>query len=106
VLLGDAAHAMTPNLGQGGAQAIEDGFVLAACLADHATPEAAFAAYQEHRRPRVKRIAKLAWRIGRMAHYRSGVARGLRNLAMRALPGAIARRQVDWLYTAGVPGPR
>lgn len=105
VLIGDAAHAMTPNLGQGGAQAIEDGFVLAACLADHATPEAAFAAYQEHRLPRVKRIAKLAWRIGKMAHYRSGVARGLRNLAMRALPGALARRQVDWLYTAGIPGP-
>jgi 2-polyprenyl-6-methoxyphenol hydroxylase-like FAD-dependent oxidoreductase len=106
VLLGDAAHAMTPNLGQGGAQAIEDGFVLAACLADHATPEAAFAAYQEHRRPRVRRIAKLAWRIGRMAHASSGVARGLRNLAMRAVPGAIARRQLDWLYTAGIPGPR
>lgn len=29
VLMGDAAHAMTPNLGQGGAQAIEDAFVLA-----------------------------------------------------------------------------
>ena len=31
-LLGDAAHAMTPNFGQGGCQAIEDGVVLASCL--------------------------------------------------------------------------
>jgi 2-polyprenyl-6-methoxyphenol hydroxylase-like FAD-dependent oxidoreductase len=104
VLLGDAAHAMTPNLGQGGAQAIEDAFVLASCLNDHPTPEAAFAAYQEHRRPRVDRIARLAWRLGKAAHYRSGLARGLRDLAMRVIPDGVARRQTDWLYTAGIPG--
>ena len=44
VLLGDAAHAMTPNLGQGGAQAIEDAWVLADTLAKHEHLDAAFAA--------------------------------------------------------------
>ena len=40
-LLGDAAHPMTPNLGQGACQAIEDSVVLAACLKKHANIESA-----------------------------------------------------------------
>ncbi len=109
VLLGDAAHAMTPNLGQGGAQAIEDGFALAACLATclAATPSVAdaFAAYQAMRRPRALRIARLAWRLGRIAHYQNPIARGLRNFVLRATPDAVARRQTDQLYDAGLVKP-
>ena len=47
-LLGDAAHAMTPNLGQGGAQAIEDALVLSRILEGNASagPEA-FRAYEK-----------------------------------------------------------
>jgi 2-polyprenyl-6-methoxyphenol hydroxylase-like FAD-dependent oxidoreductase len=100
VLVGDAAHAMTPNLGQGGAQAIEDAFVLAASLATQVEPARAFGAYQSRRYPRVRRIARLAWRLGRAAHYRSPAARGLRNMAIRAIPDTLARRQSDWLYDA------
>jgi 2-polyprenyl-6-methoxyphenol hydroxylase-like FAD-dependent oxidoreductase len=41
VLLGDTAHAMTPNLGQGGAQALEDAYVLAEqCGHSHSVTEA------------------------------------------------------------------
>ena len=42
-LLGDAAHPMKPNIGQGAAQALEDAVVLASCVAGHADPEDAFA---------------------------------------------------------------
>ncbi|MEV7013212.1 FAD-dependent monooxygenase [Streptosporangium sp. NPDC051022] len=57
-LLGDAAHAMLPFLGQGACQAIEDASVLARCL-EEATPRTAAAAllrYEEIRRPRASQV--------------------------------------------------
>lgn len=62
VLLGDAAHAMSPSAGQGASLAIEDAIVLAKCLRDHADVTRAFAAYERLRRPRVTAIAKSARR--------------------------------------------
>jgi len=60
VLLGDAAHAMSPSAGQGASLAIEDAIVLARSLAAEPHRAAAFAAYERTRRPRVERIAKVA----------------------------------------------
>jgi 2-polyprenyl-6-methoxyphenol hydroxylase-like FAD-dependent oxidoreductase len=48
--LGDAAHAMSPQLGQGVNMALVDALALAARLRDAATTEAAFAAYAHERR--------------------------------------------------------
>ncbi|WP_433164140.1 FAD-dependent monooxygenase [Kribbella sp. CA-247076] len=56
VLLGDAAHAMPPDLGQGACQAIEDAVVLAACLASGDGPQG----YDEQRRARVHPMAAAA----------------------------------------------
>jgi len=57
-LLGDAAHAMLPFFGQGAAQAIEDAFVLAACLrtADRASAPRALQRYETIRRPRTRQV--------------------------------------------------
>jgi salicylate hydroxylase len=55
-LLGDAAHPMLPFMGQGAAMAIEDGVVLARCLAAAATRAEAFARYATARLPRVRLI--------------------------------------------------
>ncbi|HEY6513477.1 MAG TPA: FAD-dependent monooxygenase, partial [Burkholderiaceae bacterium] len=57
-LLGDAAHAMLPFFGQGAAQAIEDAFVLAACLqgADRASAPRALQRYDAIRRPRASQV--------------------------------------------------
>ncbi len=54
-LLGDAAHALTPNLGQGACQVLEDAVTLAAALATEPTVEAALARYDAERRPRSQR---------------------------------------------------
>jgi len=54
-LLGDAAHAMLPFLGQGAATAIEDGMVLARALARHA-PHEALARYEAARRARTAMV--------------------------------------------------
>ncbi len=59
-LLGDAAHAMTPNLGQGACQALEDAVTLAAALGTEPTVEAALARYDAERRPRSQAVARAA----------------------------------------------
>jgi salicylate hydroxylase len=55
-LMGDAAHPMLPFMAQGACQAIEDGVVLARCVAESPTLEAAFAAYQALRLDRTAQI--------------------------------------------------
>ncbi len=66
-LLGDAAHAMAPNLGQGACQAIEDSVVLAALVQSKGQIEAALAEYDRRRRARTRTIVLWARRLGRVA---------------------------------------
>jgi flavin-dependent dehydrogenase len=53
LLIGDAAHAMSPNMAQGAAMAFEDALVLAESLAAADTGTAAINAHQRRRRPRI-----------------------------------------------------
>ncbi|MFI0349055.1 FAD-dependent monooxygenase [Actinomadura sp. 9N407] len=64
-LLGDAAHAMTSDLGQGACQALEDAVVLCAALATEPAVPAALARYERERRPRTQGIAAASRRMGR-----------------------------------------
>jgi 2-polyprenyl-6-methoxyphenol hydroxylase-like FAD-dependent oxidoreductase len=64
VLIGDAVHAVTPHLGQGAAQAIEDGVVLAECLAADGDLDEAFTRYTERRYERCKLIVESSVAIG------------------------------------------
>ncbi len=86
VLLGDAAHAMTPNLGQGACIAIEDATVLGSCLATGTDVERALALYDEQRRPRAETMVKMSARMGRVIQLRNRAGVALRNLAVRAVP--------------------
>ncbi|MFE3671732.1 FAD-dependent monooxygenase [Streptomyces goshikiensis] len=94
-LLGDAAHAMTPNLGQGACQALEDAVTLAAALATAPTVQAALAHYDAERRPRGQAVARAARQAGRMGQQLSHpVAIALRNTAMRLTPSRAATRMI------------
>ncbi|HVW18490.1 MAG TPA: FAD-dependent monooxygenase [Solirubrobacteraceae bacterium] len=64
VLIGDAVHTVTPHLGQGAAQAIEDGIVLAQALGAHDTVEAAFREYAERRYERCRLVVETGVAIG------------------------------------------
>ena len=64
VLIGDAVHAVTPHMGQGAAQAIEDGVVLADCLRTAGDLEAAFARYTDRRYERCKLVVESSVAIG------------------------------------------
>lgn len=105
-LLGDAAHAMTPNLGQGGGMAMEDAATLAALLTpiaaarpgdDSAVSEQvrhALRRYDDLRLRRTQRIAARSRAIGKLAHVRGPLLCAARDLVIRATPDAALRRQV------------
>jgi len=85
-LLGDAAHAMTPNLGQGGCQAIEDAVVLAHRLGAGGADldvEAALAAYTADRLARTTRIVRQSARLGRLQQLDSRLRISARDTVIR-----------------------
>ena len=88
VLVGDAAHAMAPNLGQGANSALVDAAVLLDELRRAGDLPAALAAYQARRRPAVRWVADAAARLGALAEWTHPFARALRD---RLLMPAVAR---------------
>jgi len=127
-LLGDAAHAMTPNLGQGGCQALEDAVTLAyhvnggasrsadgsgveAPTALTATVPAALAAYTADRRPRTTEVVRRSRAAGRPQEWSSPFAVVLRDqgirLASRLGPGLMLRQLAPVLtWTPPQPNER
>lgn len=94
-LLGDAAHAMTPNLGQGACQALEDAVVLAAELDGAADVDAALARYDATRRPRATAVAAAARQAGRMGQRLTHpLAVPLRNTLLRLAPSGASVRMI------------
>lgn len=98
LLLGDAAHATTPNLGQGAGQAVEDAAMLSQCLQATRVLPQSFVEFDRRRRPRTTKIVNMSWQLGRIAHLESFWLANLRNLAMRWIPRRISDRQMAFLY--------
>ncbi len=101
VLVGDAAHATTPNLGQGAAQATESAYMLARALSTHENTEAAFDEYQQRRMEKAHLVTNTSWSLGRAAHIEGSIARAVRDLALRSTPDALNERQVARFFTLG-----
>ncbi|MEV5599652.1 FAD-dependent monooxygenase [Streptomyces sp. NPDC052496] len=81
-LIGDAAHAMTPDLGRGACEALVDAVELAAALRVSPQVTTALRTYDHARRSATQRLVRTARLMNRMAHARR--LTGLRNAAMRA----------------------
>ena len=84
-LLGDAAHAVTPDIGQGACLAIEDAVVLAAAL-DGGDIDEALVAYDTARRPRTQQLAQTSGKLARILQIGNPAAVRLRDILVRALP--------------------
>lgn len=95
VLLGDAAHAMTPNLGQGACQAIEDAYAIAACLASRNGVADALKRYESIRLPRTRSIMGQSHQIGVAGQLENSVLCRLRNLAVKLVPDRIRDRSLN-----------
>jgi 2-polyprenyl-6-methoxyphenol hydroxylase-like FAD-dependent oxidoreductase len=82
VLMGDAAHAVTPHSGQGASMALEDALVLAACIEAEASPLAAFRRFEALRRERVEAAVTLGRQGGQQKKAQSWLALRLRDLIL------------------------
>ena len=87
-LLGDAAHAFTPNVGQGACQALEDALVLARLLESSSTFAGAFAAYERKRRRRVRTFQRAAHQAGVTGQWAHPALVTVRRWALRLTPAA------------------
>jgi len=97
-LMGDAAHATTPNMGQGACQAIEDAYILAECLAKYPLQQA-YATFESLRKPKAQIIVNSSWTIGQMAHTENRLLYFLIKGIMRRTPTWVARRRLEKIFT-------
>jgi 2-polyprenyl-6-methoxyphenol hydroxylase-like FAD-dependent oxidoreductase len=82
-LLGDAAHPILPNLGQGTSQALEDAVVLARSLSSGADVVAAVRSYEDQRAPRTAGLVKFSRNLGRLGRLKSRPAVAFRERFMK-----------------------
>ncbi|MFC7878926.1 FAD-dependent monooxygenase [Isoptericola sp. NPDC057391] len=96
VMVGDAAHATLPTMGQGAATALEDGVcvgrIVAAGVAAGQPLGAALAAYDAARRPRCRALARASVSSGRFGSHLGPRWQGLRNAVMRRVPSSAVTR--------------
>lgn len=97
LLLGDAAHATTPNLGQGACQAIEDAAVLAATLNRNPVLPEAFRLFEQQRIARTTRVVEDSRRIGRIAQWQQPLMAAFRNTLLRSMPDFVNEKQLQFL---------
>jgi len=98
VLMGDAAHATTPNMGQGACMAIEDAAVLANLIERYENAGDAFKVFEEKRIRRTTKVVNDSWQIGRMAQWDNPLMSSLRNIAISLVPKSVTNNQFKFIY--------
>lgn len=99
LLIGDAAHATTPNLGQGACQAIEDAIIIAEEIKRSSDVQAAFIKFEKRRIKRTHDIINKSRAIGKIAQLENAFLVSLRNSVFRLLPSGINDQQLKKIYT-------
>ncbi len=97
-LVGDAAHATTPNMGQGACQAIESAYVLAKCLSEEQETGEAFETFEKIRKKKAVGVVMDSWRVGKIAHWENDLGIKLRNSAMRMIPKNLLQKQSTAIF--------
>jgi FAD-dependent urate hydroxylase len=96
-LLGDAAHTMTPNLGQGACQAIEDAVELGKCLKSEPDIVAALKRYERQRVRRTNLITRLARLVGWVVQWENPMASRVRDALIKRTPLSLKVRMLMWI---------
>jgi 2-polyprenyl-6-methoxyphenol hydroxylase-like FAD-dependent oxidoreductase len=96
-LLGDAAHATTPNLGQGACQAIEDAWVISKMISDNENIAEAFLNYEKTRLQKATFITNTSYQFAKITNL-SGLSKSLVKTIIRLTPEAINEKQLDKIY--------
>jgi 2-polyprenyl-6-methoxyphenol hydroxylase-like FAD-dependent oxidoreductase len=98
-LLGDAAHPMTPNLGQGACFALEDACVIASCIESASDFRSAFETYERARRSRADAIQRRSYWLGKLIQLESPATTALRDLTLRLTPNRLADLSMRSLFS-------
>jgi 2-polyprenyl-6-methoxyphenol hydroxylase-like FAD-dependent oxidoreductase len=98
VLLGDAAHATTPNMGQGAGQAIEDALYLSLCLKDSNHIESAFMEYEKQRLQRTRKVVQDSWVLGKVAQLDIPLLCSIRNSMIKLAPNSFHQSRLKNLF--------
>lgn len=101
-LMGDAAHPMTPNMGQGACQAIEDAVVLGACVQEANDLSTVLQVYEAKRIKRVNRVIKQSHRIGVLSQLENPLACGVRDFLAKRMYTQLLSKELDWLLNFSV----
>ncbi len=101
-LLGDAAHAMTPNLGQGACQAIEDGVALGAFLSAAPDVVTALKLYDTQRIKRTHRITQMARLVGWAVQVENPTISSARNFVVKRIPVNAQLQRLMWILDYSV----
>jgi 2-polyprenyl-6-methoxyphenol hydroxylase-like FAD-dependent oxidoreductase len=99
MLLGDAAHPCTPNLGLGGCMALEDALVLARSFCREATPELALRRYESLRRERTRHVQKRSLLMGHIGQWENLLIAAGRQAVTGMLPAKIFERNLRRVYS-------
>jgi 2-polyprenyl-6-methoxyphenol hydroxylase-like FAD-dependent oxidoreductase len=99
MLLGDAAHPCTPNLGLGGCMALEDALVLAKSFCKEASPESALRRYESLRRRRTSHVQQRSLLMGQIGQWENRLVAGGRQMVTRILPHEIFERNLRKVYS-------
>ena len=99
MLLGDAAHPCTPNLGLGGCMALEDALVLAKSFSREATPELALRRYESLRRRRTRHVQQRSLLMGNIGQWENRLVTGGRQMVTSMLPARIFERNLRRVYS-------
>ena len=99
MLLGDAAHPCTPNLGLGGCMALEDALVLAKSFCKEASPESALRRYESLRRGRTRHVQQRSLLMGQIGQWENRLVAGGRQMVTSMLPHEIFERNLRRVYS-------
>jgi 2-polyprenyl-6-methoxyphenol hydroxylase-like FAD-dependent oxidoreductase len=99
MLLGDAAHPCTPNLGLGGCMALEDALVLAKSFCREATPELALRRYESLRRRRTRHVQQRSLLMGHIGQWENLLVAAGRQVMTGMLPAKIFERNLRRVYS-------
>jgi 2-polyprenyl-6-methoxyphenol hydroxylase-like FAD-dependent oxidoreductase len=97
-LIGDAAHATTPDLGQGACQAIEDAYVIAQQININQNIEAGFKLFEEKRIKKATYITNTSWQFAQITNTTGLIKSALMGI-LRMTPNSIKDKQLDKIYS-------
>ena len=98
-LIGDAAHATSPYIGQGAAMAMEDAVVLAMCLRDIPTIQLAFSTFEKLRKERTEKVVKLSIQYGDLMNASNPIKKMFRDKMLSTVLNKSIVKKLDWLFS-------